>query len=141
MSFLYRVALRITRCQAYNDWAASLDDEGADLRTHLEEDRRTVYLGPETADDPSLESLVEEFWEDIFELELAAWMEDSSTWPAPRTREMFDEWFDVELTDTVVDLVPEEPLTQQQLDAADIGHLLAHCAWCELELEEGRGGR
>ena len=96
------------------------DDDGADLRTHLEEDRRTVYLGPE-ADNPSLERLIEEFWEEIFELELAAWLEDSSGWPAPRTREMFNEWFEVELTDTVVDLVPEEPLTQQQLDAAEVG--------------------
>ena len=124
MSFLYRVALRITRLQSYNDWATNLDDDGADLRTHLEEHRRTVYLGPE-ADKPSLEGLLEEFWEEIFELELAAWMEDSSSWPAPRTREMFNEWFEVELTDTVVDLVPEEPLTQQQLDAAEVGHALA----------------
>ena len=45
--------------------------------------------------------MLDEYWEHIFEEELAAWMRLESDWPAPRTRAMFDEWFSAELTESV----------------------------------------
>jgi ribosomal protein L24E len=138
VSFLYRAAITITRKQPYIDWANSFDDGGPELTEDLAKDRRTVYLATE-ADRPELSPLLDEFWEDIFEEELAAWMDHEDDWPKPRTREMFDSWFDAELTDSVFDLVPEQPLTQTDVELADLNDAVHYCAWCDVELEPGAG--
>ena len=67
------------------------------------------------------------------------WMEEEGDWPASRTREMFDAWFDAEITDTVIDLVPEHPLTETDVELADLGEAFHLCAWCDLEIEKGQG--
>jgi hypothetical protein len=139
MSFLYRAAIFITRKQPYLDWANSLDDGGPELTAELADDRRTIYLVPESDDQPNLGSLLDEFWEQIFEEELAAWMLHDEDWPKPLTREMFDAWFDSELTDSVFDLTPEEPLTQADVEAEDLDYAVHHCAWCDIEIDEGAG--
>ena len=45
-------------------------------------------------------TLIDEFWPDVFEEELAAWTLDEAAWPSPRTRKLFDTWFDLEFTET-----------------------------------------
>jgi hypothetical protein len=139
MSFLYRNAITITRKQAYIDWANAFKDGGPELSSELAATLRTIYLVPEANDQPDLAELLNEFWEPIFEQELAAWILEEQEWPAPRTREMFDEWFGIEATDAVMDLVPEEPLTQSDVDLADLAFAMHYCAWCESELAEGAG--
>jgi hypothetical protein len=136
MSFLYRFALTITRQQPYLDWANSFDDGGPQLSEELARDRRTIYLVPESTTEPDRERLLDEFWEDIFEAELATWMDDETAWPVERTRELFDAWFESEATSAVYDLTPEEPLTQAEIDADDLAYAMSHCAWCELEVDE-----
>jgi hypothetical protein len=138
MSFLYRNAITITRTQLYIDWANGIDDGGPALTEELATDRRTIYLAGESAR-PDLRALLDQHWEDIFEEELAMWMDAEDTWPTPRTRELFDAWFDAELTDTIVDLVPEQPLTQIDVETADLDEALHFCAWCDLEIDEGEG--
>jgi hypothetical protein len=49
---------------------------------------------------------------------------------------MFDAWFDAELTDSVVDLTPEEPLTNEEVELLDLAYAMQHCAWCEIEVDE-----
>jgi hypothetical protein len=88
---------------------------------------------------PDLEELVNEFWEDIFEQELGMWIIADDCWPQSRTREMFNAWFDVELNESVFDLTPEEPLTQADVDAADLAEMMARCASCGIELGEDEG--
>lgn len=139
MSFLFRTAITITRKRPYIDWANGFDDGGPELTEDLAEDRRTVYLVEEGDHRPDLSDLLDDHWQSIFEEELAMWMEAEDDWPAPRTREMFDAWFDAEVTDTVIDLVPEQPLTETDAEVADLTYALAYCAWCELEIEEGQG--
>ena len=139
MSFLYRAAMTITRKQSYIDWANSFDDDGPELTTELADDRRIVYLVPETDEEPDLKRLLDELWRQIFEEELSGWMQQEEDWPAPLTREMFDAWFDVELTGEVFDLTPEEPLTQADVEAADLAYAVQCCAWCDLEVDEGAG--
>jgi ribosomal protein L24E len=139
MSFLYRAAITITRNQPYLDWANGLDDGGPDLTPELASDRRSVYLVPEADGEPDLSALLDEFWQHIFEEELGAWIVDDARWPSPLTRELFGAWFAVEVTDTVFDLVPDEPLTQADVDALDLEDAVTHCAWCGVELEEGTG--
>jgi hypothetical protein len=139
MPFLYRSAVTVTRKQPYIDWANSFDDGGPDLTKELAEDRRTIYLVGESDHRHDLPTLLDDYWEEIFEEELAMWMEPEDDWPAPRTREMFDAWFDAEITDTVFDLVPEQALTETDVELADLHDALRLCAWCDLEIEEGEG--
>jgi len=136
MTFLYRFGVTITRRQPYLDWANTLDD-GPKLSAELAHDLRTIYLVPESTNEPDRERLLEEFWRQIFEEELALWMEDDSTWPAPLTRDLFDAWFEAEVTSAVHDLTPEEPLTHEEVEAIDLEYAMSHCAWCEIEVDEG----
>jgi hypothetical protein len=138
MSYLYRHALFVTRRQPYLDWANGMDDGGPRLDDHLSRSGRTVFLVPEN-EKPEMEALIEEFWEDIFEAELAGWMDAEDSWPRDRTREMFDEWFDVELNEAVYDLTPDEPLTQADVDAADLAEAFGYCAACGATVDEGTG--
>jgi hypothetical protein len=134
MSFLYRHGLLIRRKQPYLDWANSLDDEAVKLTEDLSASERSLFLVPELDGEPRLAPLLEEFWEAIFEHELGAWHLSEDRWPAPRTREMFDQWFDVELNPSVYDLTPEEPLTQADIDAADLEDVMTQCASCGIAI-------
>jgi hypothetical protein len=133
---LHRSALTITRKQPYADWANS--DE-PDPVPYTDELPRTVYLVPAIDSLTTITDLLDEFWPDIFIEELAAWNEDEASWPAQRTRRLFDDWFDAEMTDTVVDLIPEEPLTAADIEHAAVADALQHCAWCGLELDPNEG--
>ena|SRR5438034_1015017 len=139
MSFLFRSAITITRRQPYFDWANSVDVDGPKLTEEFANNRRTVYLVADANDDLGLTELLDEQWERIFEEELAAWMESEDDWPAPRTREMFDQWFEAEVSDSVIDLDPDEPLTETEIELADLATACHMCAWCELELEDSDG--
>jgi ribosomal protein L24E len=139
MPFLYRTAVTVIRKQPYLDWANSFDDGGPELTNELAEDRRTVYLVGESDGRPDLRRLLDDYWEEIFEKELAMWMEAEDDWPASRTREMFDAWFDAEITDTVIDLVPEEALTETDVELADLAEAFQLCAWCDVPIEQGQG--
>jgi hypothetical protein len=140
MGFLYRAAITITRKQPYVDWANSLEDGGPLLTSDLATDSRTVYLVAESDEGPpDLQAHLAEQWEDIFESELDFWTDEEDDWPAPRTREMFDAWFDAEITDAVIDLIPNEPLTQTEVDILELGTALHHCASCGIEVDEAAG--
>ncbi len=56
------------------------------------------------------EELLDVFWPAIFETMLEGWVTDESLWPADRTRELFDEWFEVQITSVIEDLDADEPL-------------------------------
>jgi hypothetical protein len=105
-----------------------------DLAAH-----RTVYLVPEPDAEPNLPALLDEFWLQIFEEELGAWMTAEDTWPTPLAREMFDAWFHVEMLDALFDLTPEEPLTQTDVEVLDLEDALQRCAWCDLTIDQGAG--
>jgi len=140
MTMLHRLALTITRKQPYADWADGVSAGEPDPVPCTDELPRTTYLVP-AVDSGSVPELLNEFWPDIFDEELDAWSEDEATWPEPRTRELFDSWFAVELTDTVIDLAPDEPLTEADVEFESVNDALLHCAWCDLELEPEEGRR
>jgi hypothetical protein len=139
MSFLYRAAITITRLQPYIDWANSTADGGVELTGAVANDRRTVYLVVESEVGSDLSDLLDDHWEEIFEEELVAWSEDETEWPTSRTREMFEQWFGAERTESVIDLDPTEPLTETDVELADLADALQTCAWCDLELEKDEG--
>ena len=70
MSYLYRHALFVSRTKVYLDWANGLNDDGPQLGEELSRQQRNVYLVPESAQEPDLNALLNEFWEDIFAVEL-----------------------------------------------------------------------
>ena len=41
---------------------------------------------------------------------LAGWVTDEALWPPDRTRQLFDEWFEVQRTSWIEDLDVDEPL-------------------------------
>jgi hypothetical protein len=134
---LNRSAIAITRKAPYAEWANRQAEAETDPVPFVDEFPRTVYLvGPVQLPD-SLADCLDDFWQDIFEEELAAWSADEATWPEPLTRELFDAWFDAELTDGVVDLTPDEPITEDEAEGAIIDDVLVHCAWCDLEIGDG----
>jgi hypothetical protein len=139
MSFLYRHGLLISRKQPYLDWANGVAADGASLTDALSRRNRSLYLVPEVDGEPDLAALIDEYWSSIFEEELSGWVIETDEWPEPRTRELFDEWFDVELNDSVFDLTPEEPLTQDDMDVADLSEMMERCAACGIEVAEGEG--
>src|SRR5262249_38240860 len=107
MSFLYRHGLLISRKQPYIDWANGVAADGFPLSHELSRGKRSLYLVPEVDGEPDLAALVDEYWSSIFDEELSGWVIEPEKWPEPRTRETFDDWFDVELNDSVFDLTPE----------------------------------
>jgi hypothetical protein len=139
---IYRTAILVKRKQPFVDWLRATDGgdmfDGAEGARLLDE--TDVFLLHVPEHEPTLEELIAEYWIDIFEEQLWAWMIDELTWPADRTREMFDAWFDVQLGNEVVDLVPEEPLTEEDLDVADLEACLRECTWCGAEIDPD-GGR
>lgn len=140
MAFLYRTAVIVSRRQPYVDWANSVN-HGDDPPFSSElQSAKTIYLGPASDLVPSLKEALDEIWKDIFEEELYAWSTDENEWPADRSKAMFDAWFSTELADSIVDLVPDDPLTDEEMDAADVEEALRECGWCrtELYIDQGR---
>lgn len=139
MPFLYRTPVLVSKRQPYVDWANGFKD-GVELGDDLAREK-TVYLVETAIPEATLEQIVADYWQDIFDEELFAWMEDEATWPAQRDRAMFDQWFEAETAGTVVDLDPEAPLTDADMDAAALQTAMSQCAWCEqeLDLEFGEG--
>jgi ribosomal protein L24E len=139
MTFLYRHALFVSRKQPYIDWANGAADGEALLDERVSRQERTVYLVAESEHDSTAADFLPEYWEELFEQELSAWTVDEEVWPSPRTRELFDAWFDVELCSGVYDLDSDDPLTQADVDAADVVQATTVCAACGIDIEEGAG--
>ena len=95
--------------QPFLDWLAEAPDpEPMDLT--LEDLRHdcTALLIPDFEDEMSALEYVYDCYEDLFEMELDAWYTDESLWPADRTLDMFQDWFDIEIHSMVTDLAEDE---------------------------------
>ncbi len=69
------------------------------------DDDRMAYLIPSSESWNSIDEVLEPMCSDLFERELSEWYEDKALWRKPRTLKMFKEWFKVEVSTMVVDLV------------------------------------
>ncbi len=138
MPFLFRTPVLISRKQPHIDWANGLGDGGPELTADLAE-TRNIYLGPQSPFVQTLEWALDQIWEDIFEEELYGWSTDEQRWPANRTREMFGAWFTAELCGSIIDLAPDEPLTEEDVELEELDVALNTCAVCGAELPAGSG--
>lgn len=66
------------------------------------------YLIPEVSEIEDGVAYVDEFFESLFQLELASWTEDQTLWPQELTLKMFWEWFDVEISPTLIDIAGDD---------------------------------
>ena len=101
MATINRSAFILRPREPFIHWAAGVDSEasGASLAAQA-----SVYLVPEDDNGEFEAPSLEEYFEEMFELELADWTEDETRWPARRDFETFLEWFDVQGESMVTDL-------------------------------------
>lgn len=108
-----RAALVVRPRQPYLDWAASVDDE-APLQAKDLPNRVSVYLVGEDSKEEAETAPLKNYYEEIFELELAAWYTDEDQWPKPRTLTLFHEWFEAVGESLVLDLESNPIKTEKQ---------------------------
>ena len=148
MSLVNRVALIVRPKRRYKEWADSVADGDEDPIFDLDEARAApaVYLVARSKLSPSLQDLIDEYADDIFEDQLDGWHTDEAAWPINRSPHVFRDWFDVSVAEWVIDLDDEEPFEVE--DAADDGEeddlvealqgvpgAELKCAWCHSPMD------
>ena len=128
MEMINRIAVVLTPRRRFFDWLNAMPDTETKLSYETRKEHRSVYLvaGEE---DSTAEDLIVSNWEDLFTSELASWYPDSDEWPSNRTVHTFQDWFEVDVIDTVNDLDPEEPFTAAE-------QARTRCASCGAPLDE-----
>ena len=104
IEFLARLAIVVRPKQPYYAWARSLEPESASaFDTLLPKDLNNVYLvNQRYVTKP--ERVLRRYYRHIFADQLCGWSWAEEAWPAPRTWELFQQWFDAELIEPVHDL-------------------------------------
>jgi hypothetical protein len=132
MAFLNRYGVLVRPKTRYVEWANSCREDEPALTIDEARTNPAVYLiAPVLEDDeePNHRQLLAARATEIFELELAKWNPDQTTWPANRSPHAFQAWFDAEVVTEVVDISDDEPMVSMPDDDA-AEYALAHCAWC-----------
>jgi len=125
MEMLNRSAVIVKPRLPYLEWTRRDDDEGL-AESVFETLRRepTVYLLPEFEDPSSQREVLEQFWPVLFEAMLEGWVKDEVSWPKKRTLEMFQEWFEVQMSAIVENFYVGEPLEYLERGRSRrVGHL------------------
>lgn len=102
MKLLDRGFITVRHTNAYWAWANQLSDVDVEFS---EEDgiEPNVYLIEE--DFFEIEPVIEKNYKKIFEAELEMVTENEDHWPEKRNIELFNEWFELELGSSVIDLL------------------------------------
>lgn len=100
MNLLSRSAITISYKKPFIDWNNKLTPDMLLDENVLGESK--TYLTDELFDDA--EKLVKKYYKDIFEIELEGMWTEENDWPQKRTFKLFNEWFNYEVSDFVVDL-------------------------------------
>ena len=109
---LNRCVVTIRAKEPLHAWLQSLPD--CDDITLEEVNRETTaYLLPVYEDDAEKESLLAQFFDLLFEEELAGWWLAKDAWPTDRSFGVFKSWFDVDFHSVVVDL-EDAPLLDEE---------------------------
>ena len=103
MKTLNRSSFVVTPKEPYLRWAAGLDQDAPNHAEALRS-RVSVYLVPEHPTFEEETPPLEEYFAEIFVLELSAWSEDEELWPSSRDLDTFLKWFEVGRQSMVVDL-------------------------------------
>jgi hypothetical protein len=84
--------------KVYCDWSRYLVRE----RCPLNEQEAEFFLLPKFNSPEKTEEFCRLFFDLFFQYKLKQWSKDPAFWPVNRTYEMFQQWFDVRITSTVL---------------------------------------
>ena len=97
-----RSALYILPKEQFKKWAALYNDESVEvLDARLKE--KHIYLIEYSFKEEGLSSILEAYYIEIFENELADWNFLKHEWPKDRNINVFLDWFEVTLCDVIYD--------------------------------------
>ncbi|MFC2079307.1 hypothetical protein ACFLSZ_04935 [Candidatus Bipolaricaulota bacterium] len=101
---LNRCVVTVRAKEPFLRWMRSLSDvESVSLdEINLE---TTAYLLPDYGDDEERQLLLVQFYDLIFEDQLAGWWTEKADWPEKRDLVMFTRWFSVDFHSILIDLV------------------------------------
>jgi len=110
MRVLNRTAVSVTGADPYTAWTRGTDsDAGRGMLTvRRAKPYGSVFLLPEFEAEDDVQEWVEENAAWIFDVLLAAWTEDESTWPATRDLSTFREWFRIDVHNVVIDAADDD---------------------------------
>ena len=103
MRTVNRSAIVIRPKRPYLEWAFSLEENPPDMIEHLQT-RISVYLVAEDPAGKSESAPIQNYFQEIFALELEAWDTREEVWPDTSDYRLFQNWFEVEVESVVVDL-------------------------------------
>lgn len=98
-----RCAVTIHAKEPFLAWLHSLP-EYDDLTLDQVNEETTTYLLPVYETDTEKDAHLGQYFDLLFEEELAGWWMDKNDWPESRSLELFKCWFDVRFYSVVVDL-------------------------------------
>ena len=97
-----RASVVLEPTQAYLDWARECPEATPDITLKELSEEGTVYLIPETNDDP--DRWLRRNFVAMFEYELEAWYTDRAFWPKDRSFKAFKKFFNTRFCSIVLDL-------------------------------------
>jgi hypothetical protein len=106
MRVINRTAITVTGAQPYLDWMRDTDADFNQGRISVARTNAygSAFLLPEFDLEEDLQEWVEENAGWLFDLQLSAWTEDETRWPATRDLKTFKAWFRVDIHSVVVDV-------------------------------------
>ena len=102
---LNRSIIIIKAKEPFLSWLSSLPEPENNISLDEINFDNSVYLLPEYEMDDEREEILADYYDIIFEDQLAAWWTDSAIWPKTRDLSTFKEWFDIEFHSLISDLV------------------------------------
>lgn len=106
--FINRLSVVIKAKQPYLQWIKGLGIPDLELNLETLRKESTSLLLPQIQDEKAIQKYLETIFEDLFEMELAAWSQDEESWPDPLTWQLFNKWFDIEIHSMVLDTTENE---------------------------------
>jgi hypothetical protein len=74
----------------------------------------TIYLVSECGDPDEEQACLQAVFSIVFEDQLDGWWRDRTTWPTPRSLDVFTRWFDCQFHSMLLDLT-DEPLIDEEI--------------------------
>ncbi|NUQ22662.1 MAG: hypothetical protein HUU34_01830 [Saprospiraceae bacterium] len=111
--YVERSGILVRAKQPYYDWINKVDpSEPMNIKEHP---IKNVYLvNAEETDEADEEAVVRKFYELIFAEELSGFASDEEAWPAERSFDTFNQWFDWEIIDMAYDILDEDELDEDE---------------------------
>ncbi len=100
-----RTAISLKPKHPYVDWTNGLEEGGVKIGVDFTPEEN-IYLIADSVDQPEdLETLLEPYYQTMFDEKLGAWHRVEADWPRRRDLKLFLAWFEVEADSLVLDLV------------------------------------